>query len=78
MRVVKQLLQFGVLALNRLQPLRIGDLEAAILGLPVVKSRFADPMLPAHVGRLRPGLERHNADIGARLIQLLQKLSLEA
>ena len=55
-RVGQQLLQPSVLALHRLQALRLGDLEPAVLGLPVVKRRFAHPVLPAHVGRLRPGL----------------------
>src|SRR3954467_10610304 len=28
----------------------------AILGLPVIKRRFADPVLPANLGRLQSGL----------------------
>jgi hypothetical protein len=51
-----QLLQPGVLALQPLQALGLGDLEPALLGLPVVEARLADPVLAAHVGRLHPGL----------------------
>jgi hypothetical protein len=51
--VGQQFLQPRVLALHRLQPLRLGLLKAAVLSLPIVKSRSADPVLPAHVGRLR-------------------------
>jgi hypothetical protein len=46
----------GVLAcvLQRLQPFGVGDLESTILGLPLVERRAADPVLAAHVSRLRP------------------------
>jgi len=53
-RFGQQLLQLGVLVLQCLQPLGIGHLEAAELGLPFVEGGAADSVLAAHVGRLRP------------------------
>src|SRR5271168_1289164 len=41
---------------QRLQTLRVRYVEAAVLGFPLVERRAADPMLAAHIGRLRPGL----------------------
>ena len=52
----KQLLQLGVLVFQRLQPPGVRHFKAAVLGLPFVERRAADPVLAAHVGRLRPGL----------------------
>ena len=49
-----QLLQLGVLILERLQPLGVRHFEAAVLGLPFVERRAADPVRAAHIGRLHP------------------------
>jgi hypothetical protein len=38
------------------QPLRLGDLEPTVLGLPVVEARLADPVLTAQIDSLQPGL----------------------
>ena len=51
-----KLLQLGVLVLQRLQPPGVRHVHAAELGLPLVECRAADPVLAAHVRRLRPGL----------------------
>jgi len=55
-RLGEQLLQLGVLIFKRLQTLGVRDIEAAVLGLPFVERRAADPTLAAHIGRLRTGL----------------------
>ena len=55
-RLGQQLLQLGVLVLQRLQALGVRHVEPAVLGLPLVKCRAADPVLAAHVRRLRPRL----------------------
>src|ERR1700678_2260940 len=34
----------------------LGDIHAAVLGLPVVKRRFRDAVLARQIRRLRPGL----------------------
>ena len=39
-----------------LQPLGVRYIHAAVLGLPLVERRAADPVLAAHIRRLRPGL----------------------
>ena len=39
-----------------LQPARLGDLEPAVLRLPLVKSRVRDPVPPTHLRRLCPRL----------------------
>src|SRR3984885_10598399 len=52
----QKLLQFGVLVLELLQPFGLGDIHAAILGLPVVKRRFRDAVLARQIRGLRPGL----------------------
>ncbi len=54
-RLGQKLLQLDVLIFQRLQALGVRDIEAAILGLPLVKRRAADPVLATHVSRLRPG-----------------------
>lgn len=48
------LLQLGVLLLQRLQPLGVGHLHAAICGLPVIQRRLRDPALEGHIARFRP------------------------
>src|SRR6185312_7560843 len=45
-----------VLGLQGPQPTRLGHLETAELGLPLVERRRADPMLAAQIGRWQPGL----------------------
>jgi len=52
----QQFLQLRILPLKRFQPLGLGDVHPAVFGLPVVKRRFADPMLPRQIGRLGSGL----------------------
>jgi len=52
----EQLLQLRVLVLELLQPLGLGDVPAAVLGLPAVKRRFRDAVLARQIGGLRPGL----------------------
>jgi hypothetical protein len=55
-RLGQQLLELGVLVLQSLQPPGVGNLQAAILGLPFAKRGAADAVLPAHIGRRRPRL----------------------
>jgi len=55
-RLGQQLLQLGVLVLQRPQPPGIRHFEAAILGLPFVERCAADPMPAAYLGGLRPSL----------------------
>ena len=55
-RSATQLLQPGVLVLERLQPTRVRDIEPAILGLPLVERGAADPVLAAHIRRRRARL----------------------
>jgi len=52
----QELLELRVLVLELLQPLGLGDVHAAVLGLPVVKRRFGDAVLARQIGGLRPGL----------------------
>src|SRR5262245_7992449 len=52
----QKLLEPRVLVLERLQPLGVRHLEAAILRLPFVERRAADPVLAADVRGLRAGL----------------------
>jgi len=52
----QKLLQLGVLVLELLQPLRLGDIDPAIAGLPVVQRRFRDAVLARQIGGLRPSL----------------------
>src|ERR1700722_19149003 len=52
----QNLLQFGVLVLELLQPFGLGDIHAAVLGLPVVKRRFRHAVLARQIRRLRSGL----------------------
>lgn len=52
----QQLLQPRVLVLKRLQPLRLGDLHAAVFGFPIIKRRFSNSVLAAEVGHLRASL----------------------
>src|SRR5262249_23586060 len=61
----QQLLQLGVLILERLQPLGVRHLEATLLSLPLVESRTADPVLAANIGRLGPSflLAQHPDDL---------------
>ena len=47
---------FSLAFLQRLQPLGVGDLKAAVLDLPFVESRAANPVLAADIGCLRPRL----------------------
>lgn len=47
----QQALELGVLVLKALQPLGLGDLHAAKLGLLGVERRAADTMPTAHLGR---------------------------
>jgi len=56
MASARSFFSFVVLVLERLQPLGIRDLEAAILGLPFVEGRAADPVPATQIGGLRPGL----------------------
>jgi hypothetical protein len=49
----QKLLQFGVLVLELLQPLRLGHIHAAVLGFPVVQHRFTDAVLARQIRRLR-------------------------
>jgi transposase InsO family protein len=46
-RIGQQLLQPGVLGLERLQPTRTGDIHAPVLRLPAIKAGAAHPVLPA-------------------------------
>ena len=46
----QQLLQLGILILQRPQPLGLGHLQPAVLRLPFVERRTADPMPPADLG----------------------------
>ena len=55
-RIGQKLLQLGVLAFQAPQALRVGDLETAVLGLPVIKRLFADHLLAAQIGRLHSSL----------------------
>lgn len=50
----RQQLQAPVLIFRRLQPLRFAHVHAAVLRLPAIERRRADPMLPAQVRRLYP------------------------
>lgn len=52
----QELLQPRVLVLERLQTAGVGHIHAAILRLELVEGRRADPVLPAHISRLRTGL----------------------
>ena len=52
----QQLLQLGVLVLKRLQPLGLGDVHPAVLGLPIVKRRFRNAVLAGEIGGLGTGL----------------------
>src|SRR5512144_457180 len=52
----QQLLELGVLVLERLEPLGIRHVEAAILGLPFVEGCAADPVLATNIARLCTGL----------------------
>src|SRR5262245_30946002 len=54
--VRQELFQPGILALKPLQPPGLRDLKPAVLGLPVVEARLADPVFAAQIGRLNPGL----------------------
>src|SRR6185437_16351121 len=49
-RVSQQALQLGVLVLELLEPLGLGDVHAAELRLPGVERRRADPVLAADLG----------------------------
>jgi transposase len=51
-RLRQKLLQLRVLALQRPQPLGLRHLQAAVLALPVVECRLADPVLAAQIGCL--------------------------
>ena len=55
-RLGQQLLQPPVLILQHLRPARIRHIEPAVLRLPLVERRAADPVLAAHIRRLRPRL----------------------
>lgn len=55
-RIGQKLLQSGVLVLECLQPLRLADVHAAILGLPLVDAGVAHTMLAAQIGDRNPGL----------------------
>jgi hypothetical protein len=55
----QQLLQLGILVLERLQPFGIRYFEAAVFGLPHVEGGAADPVLAAHVGRFREPARLH-------------------
>src|SRR5215467_5160192 len=54
--VRQKLLQPGVLALQPLQALGLRDLKPAVLGLPIVEARLANPVLAAQIGGLNSGL----------------------
>ena len=54
-RVGQKALQLGALVLKLLEPLGLGHLHPAELGLPGVERRRADPMLAADLGGLKPG-----------------------
>src|SRR6185436_6793065 len=51
--------------LKCLQPARLGHLHAAVLRLPGIERRRADPGPTADIGRLRPGLllPQHSNDL---------------
>src|SRR5262249_9027708 len=71
-------LQLGVLALQPLQPLSLGDLQPAVLGFPVVEGGFADPVFPAQIGRLHSGLVllQDRNDLLFRMLLSLHRLVL--
>jgi hypothetical protein len=52
----EQLLQLGVLILQRPKPVGLKDLQTAILGLPFVKRRRGDRMAAAYLRRRHPCL----------------------
>jgi hypothetical protein len=52
----QQLLQFGVVLLERLHALRPGNFHPAVFGFPVAKCCFRNPVLAAGVGHLRASL----------------------
>src|SRR5271163_3580770 len=51
-----QQLQTAVLVFHRLQPLRLAHVHAAVLRLPAIERRRADPMLAAQIRRLHSRL----------------------
>ena len=54
--ICHQSLKFGVLALKWLQPLGIGQVHRAVLGLQLEKGRWDQTMLPAQLCRRKPSL----------------------
>src|SRR5215467_2535984 len=50
-RLGEKLLQLCVLGLERLQPAGVRHLKTAVLRLPLVEGRAADPVLPAYLCR---------------------------
>jgi hypothetical protein len=62
----QQLLELGVLVLLRLQPPGVGNLQTAVLRLPSVKRRAADPVLAADIlarGRVDSLVEKVSRDL---------------
>src|ERR1700738_5104250 len=52
----RSFLQPGVLVLELLQTLGLGDVHAAVFGLPIIQRRFRDPVLAREIGGLRARL----------------------
>src|SRR5205085_6221624 len=71
-------LQPAVLVLQRPQPLGVGYIETAELGLPFIKRRRADAMLAAYLRRRNPGLllPQHRDDLLFREPSSLHRPSL--
>ena len=63
--------------LKRSQTLRLRDLQATILGVPVVDCRFGYAVAPGHLARLGTGLGplQHAKDLLFRESQLLLRTS---
>src|SRR5690606_8194770 len=70
-------LELGVLGLELLHASQFGRLHAAVLRLPLVIGRRADPRLPAQVFDRHPGvaLLEHGNDLGLGELRLLHTTS---
>ena len=55
-RIRQKSFQTGVLVFQPLQPLRLADIHAAILGFPFVDGRITDAVFAAQIGDGNPGL----------------------
>src|SRR3974390_1700574 len=64
-RLGQELLELGVLVLQRLQPFGVGDLQPTELRLPFVERGAADPVLATDIGRRCPRLllTQHRDDL---------------